>query len=371
MVPKSLHSDYLRCVHLGHTDMESTKKRARDILYWPRMNEDIERLVRACSVCNSCKPHQQREPLKMHNIPERPWSLVATDLFHWNGTDYVIVTDSFSGWFEITKWSSTSSRTVIDKLKEVFSRFGIPDVLYSDNGPRYLSEEFQKFSREWGFNHVTSSPYYPQSNGLAERAVRSAKDLLEKCRKDGTDINLALLNQRNTPRDNVLGSPAQRLMSRRLKSTIPCPGDLLKCEQINGSLVKDRLNQKRQQQNKFYDKQTKCLPALESGDVVRMQTPKGYDQLGFVVRAAEQPRSFMVRSQGQEYRRNRRHLLKVPEQNRQVIEESPDPGIDKNPVTTEESLNNEEAVTEKYSNVVVTRSGRISKPNPKYKDYHA
>ena len=70
------------------------------------MNEDIERLVSACSVCNSCKPHQQREPLKMHNIPERPWPLVATDLFHWNGTDYVIVTDSFSGWFEITKLSS-------------------------------------------------------------------------------------------------------------------------------------------------------------------------------------------------------------------------------------------------------------------------
>ena len=100
-------------------------------------------------------------------------------------------------------------------------------MLYSDNGPQYSSEEFQKFSREWGFKHVTSSPYYPQSNGLAERAVRSAKDFLAKCRKDGTDINLALLNQRNTPRDNVLGSPAQRLMSRRLKSTIPCPGDIV------------------------------------------------------------------------------------------------------------------------------------------------
>ena len=99
VVPKSLHSDYLHRVHLGHTGIESTKKRARDILYWPGMSEDIERLVRTCSVCNSCKPHQQREPLKLHNIPERPWSLVATDLFYWNGTDYVVVTDSFSGWF--------------------------------------------------------------------------------------------------------------------------------------------------------------------------------------------------------------------------------------------------------------------------------
>ena len=119
-------------------------------------------------MCNSCKPHQQREPLKMHDIPERPWSLVATDLFHWNGEEYVIVTDSFCGWIETIKLSNTSSRTIIDKLKEVFARFGIPDILYSDNGPQYSSEEFQMFAREWGFNHVTSSLQCPQSNGLAE-----------------------------------------------------------------------------------------------------------------------------------------------------------------------------------------------------------
>ena len=70
------------------------------------MNEGIKTLVRTSSVCNSCKPHQQREPLKMHNIPEKPWSLVITDLFYLNGTDDVVVTDSFSGWFEITKLSN-------------------------------------------------------------------------------------------------------------------------------------------------------------------------------------------------------------------------------------------------------------------------
>ena len=186
---------------MGHSGIESTKKRARVILYWPGMSEDIERLVRTCSVCNSCKPYQQREPLKLHNIPERLWCLVATDLFHWNGTDYVVATDLFSGWFEFAMLGNTSSRMVIDKLKEIFARYGILDVLYLDNGPQYSSEEFQKFAREWGFNHVTSSPYHLQSNGLAKRAVRSAKDLPEKCKRDGTDINLAMLNQRNTPHD--------------------------------------------------------------------------------------------------------------------------------------------------------------------------
>ena len=264
------------------------------------------------------------------------------------------------------KLGNTFSRTVIEKLKEVFSRFGIPDVVHSDNGPQYSSEEFQMFSREWGFSHVTSSPYYPQSNGLAERAVRSAKDLLERCKRDGTDINLAWLNQRNTPRDEVLGSPAQRLMSRRLKSMIPCPGDLLRCQQFDGSMIKDCLNQKRRQQKKYYDKQMKSLPVLGKGDVVQMQTPKGYNQLGFVVRAAEQPRSYVVKSQDQEYQRNRRHLLKVPEQ-KEVIKQNPVVG--ESPVTAKESSNTARTGEEKYTKVVVTRSGRISKPNPKYKDY--
>ena len=80
-------------------------------------------------------------------------------------------------------------------------------------------------------------------------------------------------------------------MSRRLKSTIPCPGDLFKCQQFDGLTIKDRLNQKRQQQNKYYDKQTKSLAVFGKGDVVQMQTPKGYNQLGSVVHGAELTRS--------------------------------------------------------------------------------
>ena len=109
-------------------------------------------------------------------------------------------------------------------------------------------------------------------------------------------------------------------------------------------------------------KRRSAYQPLESVDVIRMQTPKGYDKLGFVVRAAEQPRSFLVKSQGQEYQRNRRHLLKVPEQSEvdeknAVVEESP---------AAEELAKTKEKETEKNSNVVITRSGRISKPNPKY-----
>lgn len=200
---------------------------------------------------------------------------------------------------------------------------------------------------------------------MAERA-RDAEEMQERWNRC---IYFALLNQRNTPRDEVLGSPAQRLMSRRLKSTIPCADDLLKPEPFNGRVIKDRLNEKRQQQ-KFYDKQAKCLTRLKKDNVIRMQTNKSYNQLGFVIRPAERPRSLVVRSQGPEYQRNRRLLLRVAEPNPQSMET-----VVKPPISEEtraelltKSLEKSE-VSARNSNVITARSGRISKPNPKFNDY--
>ena len=79
------------------------------------------------------------------------------------------------------------SRIVIQKLKVHFSRFGIPDELFTDNGPQYSSLEFKEFSNKWRFVHKTSSPGFPHSNGLSERAVQTAKRMLDKCKCDGTD----------------------------------------------------------------------------------------------------------------------------------------------------------------------------------------
>ena len=139
-------------------------------------------------------------------VPDLPWSVVASDIFEWNHHHYLVLVDSYSGWFEIDQLSSLSSSCVINKLKRHFSVHGIPQKLYSDNGTQYTSQTFCDFAKSWDFLHVTSSPEYPQSNGLSERAVRSAKRLLETTKRDGTDFYLNLLNIRNVPRDNILGS---------------------------------------------------------------------------------------------------------------------------------------------------------------------
>lgn len=114
-----------------------------------------------------------------------------------------------------------TSREVIKRLRAQFARHGIPDLCMSDNGPQFASEEFANFARMWEFEHTTSSPHYPQSNGKAEQAVKVAKQILRKAKHAKSDPYLALLDYRNTPTQHVGTSPVMRLMGRRTKNTPP------------------------------------------------------------------------------------------------------------------------------------------------------
>lgn len=63
--------------------------------------------------------------------------------------------------------------------------------IISDGGPQFISEEFRKFTKEWGINHEISSPYHQHSKG--EAAVKQIKLMMKKCMKEGSNQYLALL----------------------------------------------------------------------------------------------------------------------------------------------------------------------------------
>lgn len=90
----------------------------------------------------------------------------------------------------------------------------------SDNGPQFASEEFADIARLWEFDHITSSPHYPQSNGKAEQAVKVTKHILKKAKHSKSDPYLALLDYRKIPTQHVGTSPAMRLMGRRTKTLL-------------------------------------------------------------------------------------------------------------------------------------------------------
>ena len=171
------------------------------------MNSQIEDVVSNCATCQQHRSCQQKDPLHNREGHDSPWSDIATDLFECHGDIYLVVVDAYSEYIEINKMNTTTSMAVIRVLSEMFASHGVCNTLFSDNGPQFSSEEFKSFSTKWNFKHVTSDPAYPQSNGLAERAVQTAKQLFKKCREDKSNVYLALLNLRNTPCKEGVGSP--------------------------------------------------------------------------------------------------------------------------------------------------------------------
>ncbi|KAL0151738.1 hypothetical protein M9458_052964, partial [Cirrhinus mrigala] len=147
VIPKSLQKEYTTILHRGHPGVESTKRRARGVVFWPSLNKDIEERCTSCSVCNSMKQHQQKETLRQHDTPELPWSVVATDLFEWNGQHYLVLVDSYSGWFEVDLLRNLTSIAVITKLKRHFSVHGSPQKVITDNETVFQStiQELRKY----------------------------------------------------------------------------------------------------------------------------------------------------------------------------------------------------------------------------------
>ena len=114
---------------------------------------------------------------------------MGTDLFELDRRCYVLVVDYFSRYPEVIELISTFSSNVINAFKVTFSLHGMPEIVRSDNDPQYSSLEFAKFASCYGFQHLNSSPLYPQSNGQADCMLKTVKSLL----KQSSNPYLALL----------------------------------------------------------------------------------------------------------------------------------------------------------------------------------
>ncbi|XP_045541419.1 uncharacterized protein LOC123722901 [Papilio machaon] len=172
---------------------------------------------------------------------------------------------------------SLRSDVIVNHLKNIFSRFGIPETVMSDNGPEFNSKEFRLFAREWNFKHITSSPRYPQSNGQVERTIQTIKNIMKKTRLDKTDFRLALLHYINTPISTTLPSPSELLFSRKLRTTIPYQPRLLRpviYRNVRNNLVDRQLKQKY-----YYDKRAKDMCDLVVGQKVKVRFNKQWKSM--------------------------------------------------------------------------------------------
>ena len=194
---------------------------ANQCVYWPGLNSSIRNHQATCCDCIRNAPSQPPEPLILTLSPTYPFEQICADYFHIGHFSYLTIVDRFSGWICLYSFKANKvNSAILQKIfRDLFVAYGVSEELSSDGGPQFMSKSFQDFLK-------LSSVAFPQSNGRAEVAVKTAKRIIHNnTSPDGSlDNNKAawgILQYRNTPLPDINLSPAQVLLHHQLRDSIP------------------------------------------------------------------------------------------------------------------------------------------------------
>ncbi|XP_045473436.1 uncharacterized protein K02A2.6-like [Harmonia axyridis] len=225
VIPQSLRPKILNELHSTHSGIIKTKQLARGYCWWPGISVDIENKIKNCSECNKFKNNPAKFPFHPWEKTSKPFERVHIDFAGpFMNRYFFILVDSYTRWPEIHVVKNMTVHTTIPLLRKIFSTFGLPAVLVSDNGPTFTSFEFKNFLRENGIFHKFSPPYHPATNGLAERYVQSFKGVLKTLGQNERDIELNLskflINYRKMPHTITGVSPSYLMFGRDIRTRI-------------------------------------------------------------------------------------------------------------------------------------------------------
>ncbi|KAK3754982.1 hypothetical protein QZH41_004427 [Actinostola sp. cb2023] len=278
IVPETLRQRMIMLAHSGHQGIVKTKRLLRDSVWFPGIDGMVEEMIKQCLPCQAANHNSSPacEPLKMSPLPQGPWQELSIDFCgpFPNGDYLLVVVDDFSRFPEVEILRSTSAKAVIPHLDSIFARQGIPDVVRTDNGPPFNSENFQMFATHLGFNHRKITPIWPRANGEAERLMRTLEKAIRTAvieHKSWRQELFTFLRQyRATPHSTTGKSPSELLNGRKLKSTMP------RLQQDQASPEVRQNDAKRKEQMKEYaDRHNHARASdLKVGDKVLVKQPK-------------------------------------------------------------------------------------------------
>ena len=361
VIPDTQRLKVLEQLHTGHQGITKCRERAKQSVWWPGLSRQLAEYVTKCVSCAQMR-QQNAEPLLPSEMPTLPWQKLAADFFEYKSREHLLVVDYYSRFIEIALLSTMTSTETIRHLRSIFARHGIPDELRTDNGRQFTSQEFQQFMQDNNIRHTTSSPLFPQANGMAERAVKTAKRLI----RSSSDPYTALLAYRATPLENGY-SPAQLLFGRRIKTTVPITLEQRRPKLLDTSKLLDNETHLKSRQKKNFDSHhpSRSLSPLPLGSFVFLPDRQESGQ----VTSGPSHRSYIISTPSGEFRRNRRHINPLSENlhnapnelsNTNVPEASAQPTPDQPQATTQQPSSASPA--QQNPGQVVTRSGRVSHP---------
>ena len=271
-------------------------------MYWPGLNDQLEDLILNCELClkySTAKCKLEPNLSLGQEVPLYPWTKLATDVFHFEGASYLLFVDYTSRYPVVCKLTLMTGQHISSHFKLICSEYGWPETLVSDNGPCYTSEIFTNLMKDYNVNHITSSPHYPQSYGLAEKHVQIVKNLFYKATEEGKDLFKCLMVYPNTPLSNSLCSPMQILTSRSARSSLPMSHAVRKqkgldCEDLRTYCKNEHLP----------------LHDLHLNQAVMYQDPASKRWYpATITKLCQEPRSYIITTkQGVQYRKTQAHL---------------------------------------------------------------
>ena len=195
------------------------KQLARKYLWWPGLDKEIEETVKLCHSCQQAAKAPPAPNPASWSWPGGPWKRLHLDFAGpYLSKMYLVIVDAYSKFVEVVPMAQATTSNTIAALRRVFSYFGLPEHLVTDNGSQFTSADFQKFQKENDIEHTLTAPGHPATNGLAERYVGEFKDKLNKIGDTGETVQTKLdrFVLTHWAKPTSLGkSPSELLMNRQ------------------------------------------------------------------------------------------------------------------------------------------------------------
>ncbi len=180
ILPPSLHKDIIELVHSsatgGHLGVARTTSKLLECFYWPCLRKIVAHFICRCLVCEYFKPSKENTKAQLQPIEStKAWEVIEIDFIGaltetTNNNKYILsIVDHFSKYAVTYATPRQDSRTVVDCLTKLFSQFGAPGRIISDQGRCFISKEFLDFCKLWNVRKSTATSYHPQTSGLVER----------------------------------------------------------------------------------------------------------------------------------------------------------------------------------------------------------
>ncbi|XP_058457000.1 uncharacterized protein K02A2.6-like [Malaya genurostris] len=284
IIPESLKSLMLKLLHTNHIGIVKMKQQARRCVYWFGINRDIENFVGNCDICAKMEVVKDKNKTYEWTPTNRPFSRIHADFFYFERQIFLLIVDSYSKWLELD-WmkNGTDAEKVIKKFVNLFSRFGLPDVIVTDNGPPFNSQQFINFFERQGIHVMKSPPYHPQSNGQAERLVRVVKEVMKKILIDPAfknvdlqdKLNYFLFNYRNTVLSPDMVPPSEKILNYRPKTLLDLVNPTKRYKNMLSETSAERVAEMQNSDKEHGDP----FSNLTTGDKVHYKNPNKNDIL--------------------------------------------------------------------------------------------